>query len=339
MSAGRSVSVGRSAGPCCAWRHRRSAQSEVPPQPSVPRLSAWQPVLASAADFRALPRASSSRRLCIALLCRGVARSCVAAFARYHRLIGVEAIFLYLDDPLEAAELRLDELHTELDGDFLRVTLCTAEFWSARLASSAMVARRNEHAVFDDAARCWRDEAQSRQVLCVEDAIERASRAGLDWLLHIDADEALLPQRTHPADFFALLPEHVEQVFFANLEGVPPTMDTANWMAELRDFKINPSCGERKRIDAMWRAHLHSRAGSGEPSVPSSYFTAYASGKSAIRLALPRTQRLAVPFDVHKFLVPAGDGLWRAPTTLTCAEALELADAPVVLHYANAGFA
>ena len=101
----------------------------------------------------------------------------------------------------------------------------------------------------------------------------------------------------------------------------------------------SPSCGERKRIDAMWRAHLHSRAGSGEPSVPSSYFTAYASGKSAIRLALPRTQRLAVPFDVHKFLVPAGDGLWRAPTTLTCAEALELADAPVVLHYANAGFA
>jgi hypothetical protein len=63
-----------------------------------------------------------------------------------------------------------------------------------------------------------------------------------------------------------------------------------------------------------------------------------ASGKSAVRLKADGTGRLPVPFDVHKFLCPAGDGVWRAPRTLTCSDGLDLADGPVVLHYANCGY-
>ena len=98
-------------------------------------------------------------------MCRGASRECVASFVRYHRFIGFEAIFLYLDDPSELPALRLEELQPPASAGFtLHVTPCTTEWWSARLAASEMVARRHEHAVFADAARCWRDEAQSRQV-------------------------------------------------------------------------------------------------------------------------------------------------------------------------------
>jgi len=57
-----------------------------------------------------------------------------------------------------------------------------------------------------------------------------------------------------------------------------------------------------------------------------------------VRLKADGTGRLPVPFDVHKFLCPAGDGVWRAPRTLTCSDGLDLADGPVVLHYANCGY-
>eukprot|EP00966_Prymnesium_polylepis_P289144 6678614-Prymnesium_polylepis.1 len=74
-----------------------------------------------------------------------------------------------------------------------------------------MVSQRSSRADFEDAALCWRTEAQSRQCLCVEDAIVRGSAAGMHWLLHIDADECLLPQSSHLWTFFAALPPHVEQ--------------------------------------------------------------------------------------------------------------------------------
>ena len=229
--------------------------------------------MSTADDFCKLPRAEPShrQRFGIALLCRGADAACLHSFVRYHRFIGVEAIYLYLDDPLEAPSLRLDKLKSELSGlDFsLDVTLCTREYWKQRLTSSTMIARRFEHKVFDDAARCWRDEAQSRQSLCIEEAIEKASYDGLDWLLHIDIDECLLPQRTHPSDFFGLLPSEVEQVFFSNFEGVPPSSDLVDWFAECDEFKVNPSCcqeegacGEggpprsnQREVEELWRAH------------------------------------------------------------------------------------
>lgn len=178
-------------------------------------------------------------------------------------------------------------------------------------------------------------------MLCIEDAIGRAARAGLDWLVHIDVDECVLPQRTQLPDFFALLPDEVEQVFFANFEAVPPHADVDNWMTTCTEFKVNPSCADdRSTFDALWHNHAAQLAKNDDAAyMPSSYFTAYASGKSAVRLRVQHG-RLPVPYDVHKFLVAgAVDGVWRAPATLTCSEALEHADAPVVLHYANAGYA
>ena len=107
----------------------------------------------------------------------------------YHRAIGFERVFLYLDD---ASDEYWQSLALPNGGDGVVVTRCDAAFWRRLLRMSAMVARRSEQSVFEDAARWWETEVQSRQSLCVEHAVVRASADGLDWLLHIDIDEAFL---------------------------------------------------------------------------------------------------------------------------------------------------
>ena len=52
-------------------------------------------------------------------------------------------------------------------------------------------------------------------------ANDLGTHSDADWLLHIDIDEALCPQRLHPADFFALVPPSTEQIFFSNFEAAP----------------------------------------------------------------------------------------------------------------------
>lgn len=363
------------------WRFRRPGTvacrkfEQLPlPAPGVPSLSRWSPALASAQDFHALHRSSTSQSCCIALLCRGVPPHILESFVRYHCYIGFECIFLYFDDPAEAAALS----NFAASEQRCIITACDAAYWKTRLAASEMVARSQtgEQRVFEDVALYWKQEVQSRQSLCVEDAIIRAVDRGLDWLLHIDADECFLPQTTHPVDFFALIPPTVEQVFFANVEVLPVAqqadrsatnstpLNISNWLEQCVTFKVNPAHVEpREALEAVWgrieRARQHAIAGKHDCASeseqhqlrrPTSYFTAYASGKSAVRLPRRSSRSeadktvpaagavLPVPFDVHKFLVPNGIGGWRVPRTLTCTDGLDHTDAPVVLHYPACGF-
>jgi len=122
-------------------------------------------------------------------MCAGAPASAVRSHLAYHRAIGFERVFLYLDD---ASDEYWQSLALPDDGDGVVVTRCVAAFWQRLLRTSAMVARRSEQSVFEDAARWWETEVQSRQSLCVEHAVVRASAEGLDWLLHIDIDEAFL---------------------------------------------------------------------------------------------------------------------------------------------------
>ena len=378
MAAARSICVRSS------WRRRiqppatlppvittpKLAQSLLVPPAGAPRLSEWAPVLSSVADFRGLRRSQAKSRCCIALLCRGASIDQLTSFVEYHFFIGFEAIYMYLDDPAELpalASLAQSEPR-------LHVVACDATFWRGRLASSAMLAHREQQRVFDDVARTVQSEVQSRQSLCVEHAIERTVSRGFDWLLHIDVDECFLPQEKQPVDFFSLLPAEVEQVFFANLEAVPSpspasaSLDVCDWLKSVTQFKVSPAHVQPwEALEAVWRRIEAARQAAQPASVPTSYFTAYASGKSAVRLPHPLrmpadeeedssadgaaaaaaaehaapsspSSLLPVPFDVHKFLVPNGLGGWRMPRTLTCTDSLAHEDAPVVLHFPSCGF-
>lgn len=165
------------------WRHRQPRPAR---PPSVQSLCSWKPVNESAADLPPV-RSRSPARFGIACLVRGCPPAAVRSFVRYHLRVGCERIYLYLDAPdePEGAELveRLPELLTAAERRRLALTRCDGAFWASRVANSNMVKRRSEQRVFDDVARCWRTEAQSRQSLVVEHAIEEASAIGLGWLV------------------------------------------------------------------------------------------------------------------------------------------------------------
>lgn len=92
----------------------------------------------------------------------------LAAFAAHHASLGASQIFLYLDEPSPRA-LELLSVIPAVD-----VTLCDAAYWNR--VNGAVRPRRQER----------------RQVINAHDAHERC---GVDWLLHIDADEFLSPSR------------------------------------------------------------------------------------------------------------------------------------------------
>ena len=324
--------------PRSSWREaRRTGQPRHRfALPAASHIAEWRPANKSLLDLTSRARSRARARLGIVLMCRAAPPAAVNSFLTYHFAIGFERIFLYLDDASEDYWASLVLEQTER----LIVHRCDARFWAERLASSTMVAHRTEQKVFDDVARCWKTEAQSRQSLCVEHAITLGSELGLDWLLHIDVDEAFLPATMHPCDFFAAVPAEYDQCFFANLEGVPEREDIIDWFCEVERFKVNMAfVTDRVAFDAVWQQVEAARRNAEPTSEPSSYFIAYTSGKSAIRLPHRGTCRLPVPFDVHKFLVPAVAGGWRAASTLSCAQQLAMEDCPVVLHYPSCGYA
>ncbi|MEM6758390.1 MAG: glycosyltransferase family 2 protein [Pseudomonadota bacterium] len=100
----------------------------------------------------------------------------ILRFAAYHAALGAHRLYLYLDDPGSAAYDRLKAHPT------VRVTRCDAAHWDT-LAGR----RPAKH--------------QVRQCLNATHAYTR--RAEVDWMIHIDVDEFLVPQATTIADALA----------------------------------------------------------------------------------------------------------------------------------------
>lgn len=83
-------------------------------------------------------------------------------------------------------------------------------------------------------------DVQARQCLAMERAAREASADGFDWLLHVDADEALLlPRQRDARGFFAAVPEDFEQVVFNNLEAVPESLEVQDWFRDVSLFKVH----------------------------------------------------------------------------------------------------
>lgn len=91
----------------------------------------------------------------------------LAAFAAHHAAIGASKVYLYLDEPSPRA-LELLAVIPAVD-----VTVCDQAYW-ARVNNGRPRSQ------------------EGRQIVNAQDALRRAE---VDWLLHIDADEFLSPQR------------------------------------------------------------------------------------------------------------------------------------------------
>ncbi len=226
------------------------------------------------------------------------AAATLRSFVAYHRAIGFKHFFLFFDDP---ADPMLD--------------------WARTQSDITAIARD------DDLQRAWRGltlwdsvgthidrEVMARQVLNAEHAMNLARAMGLDWLLHIDADELFFVPRGDAAAYFSWLTTTPADVAaFANFEAVPETEDTGDFFGSVTLFKARLSDAPTPEAQA-----LITRAGQRVDT----FFHFYANGKSAVRLAAPGM----LPDGVHNFV---------RPSHFTGMRYL----GPFILHYACSGFA
>lgn len=271
-------------------------------------------------------------KLAIGMLIKAPAIAALRTFVLYHARIGIARFHFFFDDTSDIAGVRTDDpswndagaalladARSWCPGVEVLIHRCTLEWWSETERTSQ---------IWDQwGATLWSD-LIARQVLALETAAASSLAAGVQWLIHIDADEALWlcndqPDQTGAATrFFASVPEQIDQLVFLNHEAAPESDAVDDWFTEVTLFKKNPACGGQTP------------------------FVAYSNGKSAVRLADG-----VVPSGSHRFT-----SLDCAPRLLTrwvtpCDEEAALAVGeecirvaqnntmpPCLLHYVNCGF-
>ena len=201
----------------------------------------------------------------------------------YHHYLGVDAAYVYADDPADTT------LETVADLPFVcpRFTVPADKY-----REHPALAGETEHYQY----------VPSRQVLNVFDAIGEARAAGLDWLFHLDPDELLCPEidEVRPGDLrtrLSALDPDVQMVWFEPLEIVQTGEAYDNVFAEAVLFK--------RAIRTMARTVANPVTGT-SVSIPSYY--GHVAGKSGIRLSAD-----ARPANPHRFVGADGASL-RAAT-------------------------
>lgn len=197
----------------------------------------------------------------------------------FHRHLGVERVYLYDDGSSDGTPETVRDL----------------EFVSVRPSVSPDRFRDRETDSTFLRADTW---ATVRQRLNAWAALEEARADGLDWLLHLDADELVCPDLRHaPAGqlhaFLAGIPPAVAQVRFPTLEAVQQRTVYDDVFAEETLFKL-PHARIRHRIGDPLRG--------GDLRVDGFY--GHRSGKSAVRTGVP-----ARPRSPHSFMAPDGGRL------------------------------
>jgi hypothetical protein len=134
--------------------------------------------------------------------------------------------------------------------------------------------------------------------------MQLALSLGLDWLLHIDADELFYPGPLMdvPAHFGELYSESISTFCYKNHEAVPERHDVVDPFREVSLFKRSlddvPYSKEAETAVAFWQARQEG-----------SFFYYYDNGKAAVRVHVN-----ARPLSVHEFLPGRPDDMlrWRS---------------------------
>jgi hypothetical protein len=200
------------------------------------------------------------------------------SWLRYHRAIGFEHIFLFLDDPHDPCQeiaRAFPQVSVILNNDALRARY-------ASLSSYPRLARQSGAFHY------------ARQILNMELGARLAHAEGFRWLMHIDDDEMVFTPQMAIAPLFERYTQgRVDQIAFLNQEALPTTWEVADRFREVTHFKLNP-----------WQvpSHLQAEVMQFWTAKRGGYFAGYVNGKSAVRLLPGLTAK-----GVHRFYGPAGE--------------------------------
>jgi Glycosyl transferase family 2 len=154
------------------------------------------------------------------------AQDSIDAFIRYHKAIGFEYFYIFLDDNnLETFNYlsKYSDVNVSLKDDDLRSS------WKEYFPS-----------VGDEKVQLIDKEVMVRQELNFYVGFHLAKEQGIDWILHIDLDELFYPNGHDVAEYFASLQlNNIRSVTYLNYESLSTSLDSPNIYLSSSYFKIN----------------------------------------------------------------------------------------------------
>lgn len=196
-------------------------------------------------------------------------------FVNYYLNSGVDKIILFFDDPNDESIERLKCL------DKVTCVRCRAE--------SGAPDRRN---------------IEQRQLTNASAGLEMARNEGMDWIIHVDADELISVPERNVKSYLKRLDTNVDAVRFPTLEAVPNPTGVKHFFEDVHWFRVgNP------RVEATARAlGCHNALEYG-------YFKGHRDGKTATRTRSP-----VKSIGIHVPIAQDGQGL----RVMTSSEAFTL---------------
>lgn len=216
------------------------------------------------------------------------------SFIRYHLKIGISHLFIFFDLP--------DDPAIKIAQKFPNV--------SAIPCDERLRFQQKDNQLYENMSRHITNEVMARQILNAETAIKLALQMGMDWIIHIDADELFYTQES-VSQHFDFIPYNVGQVIYRNFEGVPESFEVKDYFKEVTLFKKHGHLLPYPLPDAYYKFFQRQ-----------CYFVGYGNGKAAARV-LPGV----LPSGVHEFR-----------TVESRPETIHSPSCPVILHYINCGF-
>ena len=187
------------------------------PTPPMPPSTSFMPLPLPTATSDANSKPS---QVCITMLIRDPPIQSLHVFLKYHFSIGIKHIYLYFDD-ITNENVDVEAINVANSYSNVTTVLCN-ELWYRNLIHSS-------------SSKCWSTYGEyletdliARQVLAVEQAIQKSHKDDMDWLLHIDIDELLHFKhniQTKVDQYFSNIPKHIDCIRFLNLEAAPETME------------------------------------------------------------------------------------------------------------------
>ncbi|GIL59605.1 hypothetical protein Vafri_14359, partial [Volvox africanus] len=195
---------------------------------------------------------------------------------------------------------------------------------SPPFAPSEAVRRWRAHAELNEWAQKpgnWR--LMAKQGYCGDIALARARAEGIQWMMHIDVDELLLPAVSLAADL-ALVPAWAAAVKMHNHEALIESFEVNNKYEEVTLFKVHDATLPSKASDLQWRFRLGTYP---------AYYQVYHNGKSIVR-----TDRGYVHmWGPHEFLGPR-NATWADPEHNPAGDFKSVTSQTTLLHVSYASW-
>lgn len=131
--------------------------------------------------------------LALATVWRNVPLAWAEAWLQHHMALGFDRVYLYFDDPAHDRNVLNALQASPLYADYLVITASDAKFreqhWTVCVSGAACMQSGGEKALLPLLGAHVDTEHTARQLLYVARAAHSSREDGVDWLLHIDADE------------------------------------------------------------------------------------------------------------------------------------------------------